>query len=785
MEKAYFYIFLVVLSALVFVHITNPTPLLPGALTVILFLSAFICLCYRNLRFVFLLLAFSFASLYATGFLNQKNLYEDLAKTGIPEGRYLTLVGQVVRFPVIRSDSSVFILRSESYEYGRKRIPVSFRIRIRIRGNLSRLIPGQRVRINCRLSPPEFPANFYKTGYSHHPLYRDYHFRGYAKSPRMARPLNRGPFICRIIGEWRNRVRSIIESHFSTAPNSHLSSGGVFLQAILLGDRGKMERKEKEKMLNAGIYHLVAISGTHIAIITLCSLFLFRMLGMNYKYSHLFTGLLLCLFLAATGFQVSALRAALVALLIMIGRCYFLDFHPLNLIGMSGLIILYLNPAQFLDPGFILTFFLAMTIILGRRILLPVFRRIWRPARELLSANLSAFLMAIPLSLFFFRSASLMAPVSGLLLIPVTAVITALGLVLMIGGPIFQGVSGFLVLLLNPVFSVFFGTLDFLQQFSRLRIYRGTPFLGYIITIFLAIYMINRTDRKSLKIVGTAVLCTGFLICVLRGPAYQPDGLETYFLDVGSGDASVVVFRTGDGLLIDGGGYPNSDYPVGREIVLPFILEKNINVRWFAFSHYHPDHARGLIELLPILRPEEIWLSSAALQNDLYRDLRRRCRGIRLIPVDRTFYREVGEGSVRCLHPPTFITSAFTKNNHSQVLSVADPRLTVLFTGDIESEVEAQLLKNHPHRLAARVLKVPHHGSGSSSTPGFLRAVNPCLAVVSCGRNSIHRFPHPQVVENYRKLGVRLLSTAESGAVRVTHDPCGNLLISTGISLRQ
>ena len=97
---------------------------------------------------------------------------------------------------------------------------------------------------------------------------------------------------------------------------------------------------------------------------------------------------------------------------------------------------------------------------------------------------------------------------------------------------------------------------------------------------------------------------------VIEPPRVRPGFPEVYFLDVGQGDAHIVVFPGGDSLLIDGGGSGFGDFEAGKQIVLPFILRKRIHIRWIAVSHYHPDHCRGINEIVEVLRPEEVWISS-------------------------------------------------------------------------------------------------------------------------------------------------------------------------------
>lgn len=779
MEKAYFPVFLTTLLALFCTDATNPPVWGTAVVAGLLLIGAVSFLALQRPRFSYALLTLAFAFLFSAAFAHQKKVHGRIAASTIPTRQYVTLVGRVLKYPSIDSRSSTVLIRSEYYRHRKQRRNFTSNLRIRVLGNLSRLYRGHRIRINCQLFRPDFSSNFFPSPREDYPLYRNFHFTGHCKSARMVQILDPPPFYFRLIGAWRNRIRRQLVRLYYRDQTGSLTPGGVFLQAILLGDRSRMKTSEKEKMLNAGVYHLVAISGAHIGIIAVFSLLLFRTARFSYRGSRLFTAGILCLFLAISGFHISALRAVLVALLVILGRCYYLDSNPLNLISLSGLIILTLHPAQFLDPGFILTFALAMAIVVGRGIFLPPIRKWPRFLGEFVSANLSASLIALPLSIYYFKSYSFLSLPAGLLLIPITAVVTALGLLLLLSAPL-GGIAGpFVFLLLKVPLDIFFGIIDGLQGFSVLRIYHSSPSPLLIIGMFLCFYLLGRTPRRIPAFLLAGLFLLGAVASAVRFSYYQPGRLEAFFLDVGSGDAAVVVFANGDGLLIDGGGQVHSDYQIGKEKVLPFILEQGIRIRWFALSHYHPDHARGLLELIPVLKPEEIWISSSASQNPWYRELIRISRRTRIQHLDQDFIRRIGGSTVRCLYPPRFIPAPHTCNNHSQVLKIADSGLSFLFTGDIESEVEQQLLKTHRRRLPARVLKVPHHGSDSSSTLPFLKAVNPSVGLFSYGKHNFYHFPHPRVVRDYRQMGIRMLSTAESGGIRITTGADQELIIET------
>ncbi|MCJ7524361.1 MAG: DNA internalization-related competence protein ComEC/Rec2, partial [Candidatus Aminicenantes bacterium] len=507
----------------------------------------------------------------------------------------------------------------------------------------------------------------------------------------------------------------------------------------------------------------------------LISLLVCRWLRFSLKVKYALTALLLLLFLTVSGFDISAQRAVWMALLLFAARVWFMDVQLSNIISFCGLLLLAFNPAQFLDPGFILTFSLTAALLIGRRILLPLLRFLPRYAAELLTANFATALLALPLSLFFFHRYAFSGFLSGILLVPLAGAITVCGALLLLLVILPFNAAALALLPAGVFLDLFFTVSRWVYEHFSLSIFRPPPPLWLLAVIGLLFFSISLERLKIYWRIALAMMLAGILLFISLPPhPYQPGRLEAYFLDVGHGDAGIVVFPGGDALLIDGGGASLSDFQVGRRLLLPFILQKKIRIRWAAISHYHPDHVKAQIELMAILAPEELWLSSAAVDDEYYRQL------LAVIPaktiikkVQLGFIKKIDGCSVACLSPPRFIHSAQSDNNHSMVLRVSDSRQTFLFSGDIEKNAEAGIDAVPGPSLAATVLKVPHHGSRTSSTPRFLDLVRPQLAVISCPSYSHFGFPHAEVIERLKQRGIRWLSTARRGGIMIASGPEG------------
>lgn len=767
MRDAFTPVFLLVLALLLLVHGAAPAAdtfrvLALAAFT--LFLGLFVL--GKN-RAAYALVALALAALLASAYLRQREGYELGRGQRFPAGDYVTLRGKLLAYPEIGRDRSYLKLLADAAPGtgGNHRRRLVFRIAVS--GDLRGLDRGDWLEIDARVDPRRPSRNFFPSSYESYLLSEGIEQAAFCKSTRLVRGAVPGNIFWRFIGAWRNRVRRAIEKRYLGADGA-LRPQGVFLEATLLGDRGRLENGEQEALIGSGVFHLLAISGGNIAMLALVSLFLFRRLRLGLRVRYASAALLLLLYLALSGFDVSAQRAVLMALLVFAGRVWFMDVEPANILSFCGLLLLAVNPAQFLDPGFILTFALTAAILAGRPLFIPRLRSLPRWAAEVVAANFSAGVMALPLSLYFFQRYAFCGLFSGLLLAPLAAGITVCGVLLL---PLswLSAAAPAALLPAGVMLDLFFAASGWISRHAGLNIFRPSPPLWLVALAGAAFFVVGRQRLRPLARGLAAALLAGLLLFIsLPPPRYRPRGFELYFLDVGHGDAIVAVPPSGDALLVDGGGSSYSEFQVGRRLVLPFLLQKRVHVRWAAASHCHPDHAEGLAEILPILRPEELWVASSATGDPQYRGLiAAKPAKTRLVKVFRGFSRQAGGAAIACLAPPAFIEAEAAANAHSMVLRVSAGRSSFLLAGDVEKKGEAELASAYGPGLAVSVLKVPHHGSRTSSSALFLDAVQPRLAVVSSQAFSSYGFPHREVIARLKERGIRWLNTAQRGGIKV------------------
>ncbi len=250
----------------------------------------------------------------------------------------------------------------------------------------------------------------------------------------------------------------------------------------------------------------------------------------------------------------------------------------------------------------------------------------------------------------------------------------------------------------------------------------------------------------------------------------RADGrLQLTVIDVGQGDGLLLRSPSGRAIVVDAGGSRDPRFDPGERRVAPVLWRAGVRrIDALVVSHAHPDHAGGVPFLLRAFRVESSWEGPAALADPSWQrlDAALVAAGVRRIAVARGARVDWDGASLSVLGPgPPPGPLARVRNEDSLVVDVGFGEVHLLLTGDVTAEAEQAL------RLRkALVLKVPHHGSQTSSSPFLIDAVEPRVAVVSAGARNAFGHPHPLVVDRYRRAGALLLWTGREGSVDVATD---------------
>ncbi len=301
------------------------------------------------------------------------------------------------------------------------------------------------------------------------------------------------------------------------------------------------------------------------------------------------------------------------------------------------------------------------------------------------------------------------------------------------------------------------------------------------------------TPNKTLILNVFAFL--GFFSLIVFHPYSSPqnDGkLKVDFLDVGQGDSALVTFPNGETMLIDGGGrfsfndlYVEKDFGekevfepdsqgVGETVVSEFLWEKGYSkVDYLVATHADADHIQGLINVAKNFRIKAAMIGSVNKEDKDFAEFSRVLlrKNIQIINLSRGDNLEIAGVKIKVLHPllKNIKPKNTSTNNQSLVMHLSFGSKEFLFTGDIEKEIEKELVQGS-FLIKSDIVKVAHHGSRTSSINEFIKATKAEYAIIPVGRKSRFGHPHKEVVERWEASGAKVLTTGERGTITVSTD---------------
>ena len=280
--------------------------------------------------------------------------------------------------------------------------------------------------------------------------------------------------------------------------------------------------------------------------------------------------------------------------------------------------------------------------------------------------------------------------------------------------------------------------------------------------------------RMTALAIGIALL--GADVAYWWNERYQRKELRVTHLNVGQGDAAVLELPGSKVMLIDSGGNAVGDFDTGEAIVAPYLRSRKIlKVDYLVVTHPRIDHYGGMRAIANEFSPLEFWSGAARGQTGRFDDLEEALERRKILRValnDRQPCRTIDQVNFCALYPPIE-----KSEEGSVVLRLEYGRLRYLFAGDIAKRDELLLLQR-ADEVRSAVLKVPRHGGPTASTPEFLAAVRPSLAIVSAGGRSRNETQREEIVERYRHVGAEILQTSSDGAIIIEGD--GNRLRYSG-----
>jgi len=679
--------------------------------------------------------------------------------------------GTVQDLPRRQSRALRFKFNIDSLEHGSQTHVFSGEVLLNWYKPFPKLKAGQRWRLKLRLKPASGSLNPGGFNYAQWLFSQGIRATGYVREPQNA-VLLEGENPVHHFDQLRGQVQQFINAR-------GLEHGGL-LNALAVGVRTGISEQQWQVFRDTGTAHLIAISGLHIGMVAAIAYMLGKWLWRNsllvrtqypaQKVARIFAVLGAVIYAALAGFSLPTLRALL--MLLAYFSLQFLRRNPGSLfsLGFVLLVVLVFNALAPLGAGLWLSFSAVGAIALvvrgeplsdGRMgsddpssvyagKVKHWFRQWWR-------VQWAVFIGLLPLSLFFFQQVSLVGLLANFIAIPVIASLVV-PLVLLALFCLFvglQALSAQLLMLADTLLGWLWPLLEWLSGLPFAIWVSPAPAIWVVMLCAAGTMIMLRVGSGKIRFLGA--LC--FLPLLISPRALLEEGaFRLHVLDVGQGLA-VVVETQQHAVLYDAGIKYPSGFDAGSAIVVPFLRQQGITgLDGVVASHDNLDHVGGMGSVLRN-HPQARRYSSAGFYDrsePCIAGVKWQWDGVRFSFV----YPEPGNSG--------------TDNNDSCVLKIESRFGSALLTGDIEREAEKRLIERAPVSLRGiDVLVVPHHGSKTSSTEGFIRLLNPTLAIVSAGYLNRFKHPHANILKRYAAHDIRVLNTASSGWIKLEFDQQG------------
>lgn len=556
-------------------------------------------------------------------------------------------------------------------------------------------------------------------------------------------------------------VNRKIETKFPEYPS--------LIKAILMGEMNEFVFLDENNPLNsylhyqkAGILHLLAVSGLHVSLIYFC---IFTLLSsINRNFARCISIVLLIVFMGICQFAPSVIRAGIMIIIILLSKIMERRQSFWQIIAVSILIILIIDPNQIYDIGLLLSLNAIIAVYFSDYILTKTLKN--ELIKKIVFTPFSTLLITIftlPIMFYFFSQINLNGLVSNVIMIPVFSII----------------MYAILLLLVIPknliAFTLIKKSLDFLIYLfeKSLEMFTNLPFIiNFSINeaqfICLCLFLIIFTlffffKEKVLKISCLSALAL-VIICFFSYHSKPDNYSKIIFYNTGTSDAFLIHTSFDENIVIDTGDNPNSKAQIEKSLI-PYCLKNQINkLDYVIITHAHKDHIGGLKALSEKLAIDNLLITDDMLSDTLFNQINKHLVVKRYLIIQDTLTLQFKGSKLVILHPDKEYIP-MNLNNASIVVKWSQNDYDLLFCGDIDSTVENYLMKKYPEFLNCEIIKIPHHGSKYGSSEPFLEIVNPQFAVISTAKVNRFNFPHPRVIKTLQSKKICYFITGIDGAV--------------------
>jgi len=548
--------------------------------------------------------------------------------------------------------------------------------------------------------------------------------------------------------------------------------------ALLFGGYDGLDENLIEAFTITGIVHILSVSGSHISLLAAVMAAFGLFFHLPKKLTAVLVVAVIFIYTLLAGAVPPVIRSAVMGGLAFVALALDRERDARRILLLTGMGMLLVSPLLLFHISFQLSFLATA----GLLYLAPVWQKYFREwgcnsyVAAGLAITLAAQLATLPILAWYFNQLSLSSLLANLVVVPLVEAMIVLGL--------FAGLLAFVFPLTGGIIfacdSLMLGVVKELTvkiaalPASQIWIPAMDFGWGILYYALLGLFLLKREQLKKLwgwlkarrNVVGMMALI--ILFFVLSCQLAKPEELQVHFLDVGQGDAALVITPHGYAFMIDTGGTRDGAFDVGAKVDIPYLRHYGVlQLEGVLLTHAHEDHTEGCGSILQKIPVTQVITADEGIaeyahsmglgdHDKLLRKFHRARQGEQFMVDGVTF--EV------LYAPQSSIGEEKTGNEASNVYRVSYGYASFLFTGDLTIDGEKELLAAGI-RPQSTVLKVGHHGSDTSSSSAFLQAVNPQYAVICVGAENKFGHPKKSVLERLGEMKVKVLRTDRNGAV--------------------
>ena len=577
---------------------------------------------------------------------------------------------------------------------------------------------------------------------------------------------------------WRSLLRQYMEEAMPVAD-------AAVLMGMVFGGYEGIEAQTVRDYSTTGIVHILSVSGAHVALLAGGIIWLGRRMRIKASIAAWGAGAIITAYAMVCGFSAPVVRSVIMGGIGLFAMGTVRRSDARQALWFSFLGMLVYEPRNLFDIGFQLSFGCTAGLLYLMEPFMAMMRGLRPFIREASAATLAAEAAVLPLLSWYFGVVPVASLAAAIIVVPIleTAIVTGIAAAVLAG--FFTGTAHALFL----ASSLLIGTANTINGLLASWPLATVPIPPRWVPCFAFYYFIlfwwagllpgQRIPPMPAFMRRFAAPSLAALLCALAIFAWSilsPGKLEVHFIDVGQGDATLVLTPYRRAVLIDAGGTagPPSGFDPGERVVVPYLRHVGVSrLDWLILTHAHEDHAGGAAAVAQMIgirqRADNIDDSSPvgsavlklnAAQANTPRLLVSGGEELELDGVQIALLMPPGKGNISKAEKAGRKSS---ENEVSVVVKITYKGQCFLVTGDLEGDGETQLAQQLTG--TCQVLKVGHHGARQAAGDALLNRINPSYAVISVGEGNRYGHPHPETLQRLSNHGVHIFRTDRDGAV--------------------